>query len=126
QVIEISAEGAWGQQGHFATSIVPALAAAACRLLAATFLVVIDEQRECRDACEDGEVFEIASRARCPGGTQQRVAMDEARGGSERGLNALAEDQPAAHVFVRPEPDHTSAHYAERLRLCATDRSAPD
>src|SRR5215831_15547440 len=52
--------------------------------------------------------------------------MREACSCSERGLDALAEDEICRHVFVGPKSDYTSAHRAERLRLSAVNRSPPD
>src|SRR5262249_53199755 len=69
---------------------------------------------------------EMACRARRPCWPQQCVAMNDARGCSECGLDAFAQDEPAAHVFIRPKPDDTSSHRAEGLRLRPVDRSTPD
>src|SRR5262249_37824185 len=101
-VVEIGAKLVRRQTDDFAPGADPSARAFGGCLLALAVPVVINQERERLDASENWKVRHAVGTARRPGRLQQRAAMGDVEGGSERSFDTLTEHEAGGDGVIRP------------------------
>jgi len=81
-------------------------------------LVIINKNRQCFDARENWKSLEVPGIAGSPCRRQESAAVLDARHGSERRLDSLADNEATLNRLVRPQPNYTAGIWPQCL---ATD-----